>query len=80
MSCQKPYPSRNACHLAVDVASVAQVEASTTKLSPASEAGLQRAVEVADSDGWLADNAAALDSSNAYVKLHGLPLARFRCF
>lgn len=27
---------------------------------------------------WLKENAAAMDSSNAYVKANGLPLARYR--
>ena len=29
---------------------------------------------------WLAENKAALESSNAYVETHGLPLARYRTF
>jgi len=29
---------------------------------------------------WLEENGAALDAANAYVKAHGLPLARLREF
>jgi post-segregation antitoxin (ccd killing protein) len=29
---------------------------------------------------WLAENIAALENSNAWVKKNGLPLARYRCF
>lgn len=29
---------------------------------------------------WLNDNRAALDSSNSFVDLHGLPLAQYRAF
>jgi antitoxin CcdA len=29
---------------------------------------------------WRKTNQAALESSNAYVAQHGLPLAKYRCF
>ena len=31
-------------------------------------------------DAWLEENRAALESSDAFVKAHGLPLARYRDF
>lgn len=49
-------------------------------LSRACEEGLERSVSEARRAQWLADNRAALDSSNAYVEAHGLPLAARRLF
>jgi len=49
-------------------------------MSQASEEGLSRAVATKQAAMWLQDNQAALDSSNAYVEKHGLPLAKHRNF
>jgi antitoxin CcdA len=69
-----------ATNITVDTALLAQARALKANVSQASEAGLRQAVAAVEADQWLAQNAAALDSSNAYVERHGLPLARFRCF
>jgi antitoxin CcdA len=47
-------------------------------VSTACELGLAAEVKKAREARWLHDNMAALDSSNAYVEKHGLPLARYR--
>lgn len=80
MTIQAPSTSRKATNITVDAALLAQAKALKINVSQASEAGLRQAVAAAEADRWLADNAAALDSSNAYVERHGLPLARFRSF
>jgi len=49
-------------------------------ISRAAERGLVQAIAERRAERWLADNRAALESSNAYVEKHGLPLARFRQF
>ena len=72
--------ARKATNITVDAALLAQARALDINVSQASEAGLRRAVAAAQADRWLAQNAAALDSSNAYVERHGLPLERFRKF
>jgi antitoxin CcdA len=75
-----PSPSRTTVQIPVDAELPVQAQALKINLSRAAEAGWRQAVSVAGADGWLADNAASLDSSNAYVERYGLPLARFRCF
>lgn len=80
MTIQAQSTSRKATNITVDAALLAQAKALKINVSQASEAGLRQAVAAAEADRWLADNAAALDSSNAYVERHGLPLARFRNF
>ncbi|MGE4278043.1 MAG: type II toxin-antitoxin system CcdA family antitoxin [Magnetospirillum sp.] len=49
-------------------------------LSKACERGLQLQIAEIQAKRWQQENAEALESSNAYVDAHGLPLARFRQF
>ncbi|MBU3694681.1 MAG: post-segregation antitoxin CcdA [Rhodocyclaceae bacterium] len=49
-------------------------------LSQAAEHGLKLAIAEHQSQSWLAENRGAVDSSNAFVEQHGLPLDRHRVF
>ena len=49
-------------------------------ISQAAESGVARAVAERRAKQWLAQNREALESSNAYVEQHGLPLAQHRHF
>ncbi|EDZ41343.1 post-segregation antitoxin CcdA [Rhodobacteraceae bacterium HTCC2083] len=49
-------------------------------MSRAAEDGVRNAVAAAKALQWKSENAAALQSSNAYVEKHGLPLDEFRQF
>ena len=49
-------------------------------ISEACEQGLEKEVAKTRAEQWLDKNRAALESSNAYVEKHGLPLARYRQF
>ena len=49
-------------------------------ISQACEKGLQEAVAKTRDDRWIEENREAIESSNAYVEKHGLPLARYRQF
>jgi antitoxin CcdA len=42
--------------------------------------GIAAAVARRRQERWLAENQEALDSSNAFVEQHGLPLAQYRNF
>lgn len=44
------------------------------------EAGLARAVADARAGRWLKENVEAIESYNAYVEQHGLPLEQYRMF
>lgn len=59
---------------------LAEAKALNINISQAAEAGLAQAVALPGEQRWLAENKAALESSNAYVETHGLPLARYRTF
>lgn len=49
-------------------------------ISKACEQGLAAEVKRAREDKWIADNWDAIQSSNAYVEKHGLPLAKYRLY
>jgi len=49
-------------------------------VSQAAEAGVAKAVAEKRAELWLKDNWEAIESSNAYVEQHGLPLEKYRMF
>ena len=49
-------------------------------ISQAAEAGVAGAVAEKRAERWAHENHAAIQSSNAYVEQHGLPLAKYRTF
>ncbi|WP_449392600.1 type II toxin-antitoxin system CcdA family antitoxin [Eoetvoesiella caeni] len=48
--------------------------------SKAAEAGVALANKRKRTELWLKENKEAIDSSNAFVEEHGLPLAKYRMF
>lgn len=71
---------RKATNISIDEALLAEAKALHINISKAAEAGLAHAVAEKQAALWLEKNQAALDSSNAYVERHGLPLAKYRGF
>lgn len=67
-------------NLSISESLLAEAKALDVNISRAAERGLARAIAERRADLWLAENRAALDSSNAFVDRHGLPLARYRNF
>lgn len=49
-------------------------------VSQAAEVGIAVTVARRRQERWLAENHDALESSNAFVERHGLPLTRYRNF
>lgn len=49
-------------------------------VSQAAEAGVAKAVAEKRAELWVKDNWEAIESSNAYVEKHGLPLEKYRMF
>lgn len=75
----RPAP-RKPVNLTLDPALLSEARAHDVNLSQAAEAGLRLALAEAKARSWLRENAAALDSSNAWVEAQGLPLAQYRRF
>lgn len=71
---------KKATNLTLDPELLEQARVFDVNLSRAAEDGVREAVAKARVERWRAENAEALQSSNAYVDEHGLPLARFRQF
>lgn len=72
--------ARKAAKVSLDEALLAEAEVLHIDISQAAEAGLASAVAAKRGERWLAENREALESSNAYVQEHGLPLAQYRGF
>jgi antitoxin CcdA len=49
-------------------------------ISHAAEAGLAQAIARRHTELWLEEHEEAINSSNAFVEEHGLPLAKYRMF
>lgn len=72
--------ARKATNVTLGEGLLAEAKSLNINISQAAEAGLARAVAERRAEQWLAENLAALESSNAYVEANGLPLARYRGF
>ncbi len=71
---------RKAANLSIDAAVLADAKALDINVSRAAETGIAEAVRKEKNRRWLAENREALESSNAWVEKHGLPLAKYRQF
>jgi len=72
--------SRKATNVSLDIQLVAEAKRLGINISRACEAGLSQQIAEQHGRAWKLENAAALESSNAYVEQHGLPLAQHRQF
>lgn len=59
---------------------LSEAKALRINISQAAEAGVAQAIARRRSELWLAENQEAIESSNAFVDQHGLPLAKYRMF
>ncbi len=75
-----PGAARKPTNVTLDEVLLLEAKALRINISQAAEAGLALAVAERRAAQWLEENRRALDSSNAYVEQHGLPLAQFRNF
>ena len=72
--------ARKATNVSINEALLSEAKALKINVSKAAEAGLVTALAEKRSELWLAENRAALESSNSYVEQNGLPLAQYRAF
>lgn len=72
--------SKRATNVSLPEDLLAEAKVLQINISQAAEAGVAQAITRARSELWLAENQAAIESSNAYVEKHGLPLAKYRMF
>ena len=75
-----PDAPKRATNVSLNVSLLTEARELQINVSRAAERGVAQAVVEKRAELWLLENKAALDSSNEYVKKHGLPLARFQQF
>lgn len=72
--------ARKPTNLSLDAALLDEARGLGVNLSRAAEAGLREAVRAAKAEAWRRENRAALESTNDWVEVNGLPLAKHRPF
>ncbi|MFM2043982.1 MAG: hypothetical protein RLY86_2558 [Pseudomonadota bacterium] len=70
--------AKQAANLSISGPLLAEARRLGLSLSQAAERGIDLAVTEAREAQWPEENREALESSNAFVARHGLPLARYR--
>jgi antitoxin CcdA len=59
---------------------LSEAKSADIDVSQAAEAGLVGAMADRHAERWLKENAETIESYNAYVEQHGLPLEKYRRF
>jgi antitoxin CcdA len=72
--------TRKAVNLSIDAELVANAKAMGINLSQTCEAALSAALKKEREEQWIKENWDAIQSSNAWVEKHGLPLEKYRMF
>ena len=75
-----PRPARRATNVSLDSEHLAEARELGINVSQACERGLIQTIAEARAARWLEENREAIESSNAWVREHGLPLAKYRMF
>jgi antitoxin CcdA len=73
-----PAAPKRATNVSLNSDLLEQAKALGINLSHACERGLAEQIAELREKRWLEENREALDSSNAYIEAHGLPLAKHR--
>jgi len=71
---------KKATNLTLNSQLISEAREFKVNLSQAAEEGIRAALQTARAKIWKKDNISALESSNDYVKQHGLPLSGLRQF
>lgn len=71
---------RKPTNVSLDAALVADAKALGINLSRACETGLAAELKAARERQWREENRASIDGWNEWVRVNGLPLARYRQF
>lgn len=72
--------NRKPTNLTLSKELLVKAKALNINVSRAAEEGIALAVAEAQTERWRSENKDAFESSNKYVKRHGLPLSKYRSF
>jgi len=67
-------------NLSVNAALLQEAKSFKINLSKAAERGIAATLSESKAEQWKRENAEAIQSFNAYIEKHGLPLAKYRQF
>ena len=73
-------PFRRPANISLDSAMIDDAKELGINISRACEEGLAKQISEERGRRWLEENRDAIESSNAWVEKHGLPLAKYRPF
>ncbi|MBO6539755.1 MAG: type II toxin-antitoxin system CcdA family antitoxin [Rhizobiaceae bacterium] len=73
-------PARKSVNLSLNKELLAEAKELGINMSRIAEESIAQAVSAEKSRRWKEENREAIESSNAYVEKHGLPLAKYRMF
>jgi len=73
-------PFRRPTNISLDSAMIDDARELGINISRACEEGLAKQISEERGRRWLEENREAIESSNAWVEKHGLPLAKYRPF
>ena len=77
---QSANAAKKATNVSMAESLLAEAKELRINISQAAELGLAKAVAEKRAELWFKENREAIESSNAYVEKHGLPLEDFRMF
>ena len=80
MATRTASPTRRPTNVTLDPRAVADARELGINVSQACERGLVSEIKKAREAKWVEDNWEAIQSTNAWVEKHGLPLAKYRVF
>ena len=80
MATRAASPTRRPTNVTLDPRAVADARELGINVSQACERGLVSEIKKAREAKWVEDNWEAIQSTNAWVEKHGLPLAKYRVF
>lgn len=74
----KPASPKRATNVSLPVELVSEAKRLGINVSEACQTGLAAEVKAAREAAWKEENREAIESYNAYIREHGLPLAQYR--
>jgi antitoxin CcdA len=80
MATRSSPPARRPTNVTLDPRAVADARELGINVSQACERGLVSEIKVVREARWIEENWEAIQSTNAWVERHGLPLAKYRVF
>ena len=78
MAVSNPATRKKAINVSIDPEIAREAKAAGLNVSGVLERALRAELKAYREKHWKAENKAAIESMNAYVEKHGLPLAKFR--